>query len=258
MHPQNRLETARRYLSQFVEKDEPMLDTSEATLRRIVEATQSCFEHYLIARSTGPRERTPNRELIEKLSLSLTGAQTSDADANSVGRDTQFELFVRAMLTMGGVTVSIAEPDLRFPFGSEEFAIAVKRVKKISRLNQRFRDGAKQIEKSGIRGFVAVNTDLLIRDVGLDGQPAERGQNFDRRLELLHRLDDKYSSNPKIVGRIAFGTDTVWHLDRERPTAEFGFFRQIRVFPADDAEAQALTQFFDDVASRIDARMAGL
>ena len=41
----------------------------------------------------------------------LSGADVPDTERNPLARNTQFELYVGAYLTMGGVRVGIGEPD---------------------------------------------------------------------------------------------------------------------------------------------------
>lgn len=256
--PGNRLQRARKFLSQFAGTETPLTLDDEEQLRRIVESTQSCFEHYLIARSTGTHSGQLPAEHVRKIEESLTGADTADEDANSIGRDTQFELFVAAVLTMGGASVRIAEPDLQVLYEGDEVGLAAKRVKRLNKLRRRCKDAVAQIERVGRRGFIAVNADLLIRDLGLEGSTAERGARFRERLAILEQIDEEFAANPLVMGCLVFGTDAIWHTDVEHPTLEFGFFRQFRVYPQDEEEVKESNQFFHALDERIDERMQQL
>lgn len=256
--PGNRLQQARELLAQFAGTNAPLDSEDEALLHRIVESTQTCFEHYLIARSTGTRFGKLSFEMVRKLEESLTGAEVADEEVNSPGRDTQFELFVRAFLVMGGVPVWIAEPDLRFRYNGREVGLAAKRVKGPRKLRRRFNDAVDQIERTGHSGFVAVNADLLVRNLGSEGDAAELGARFQERLEALKRIDEEFGSHSLVVGRLVFGTDAIWHLEKGKPKLELRSFRQYYVYAKSDEEAKAADRFFSPLRARIDERMQKL
>jgi hypothetical protein len=254
--PGNRLQQAREFLAQFAGTKAPLDAEDEALLHRIVESTQTCFEHYLIARSTGTRAGNLPSELVRKLEESLTGAEVADEEVNSPGRDAQFELFVRAFLVMGGVSVWIAEPDLRFQYNGREVGLAAKRVKRPQKLRRRFKDAVDQIERTGHSGFVAVNADLLVRYLDSEGNAAEVGARF--RLDALKQIDEEFVSRPLLMGRLVFGTDAIWHLGKGQPSLELRSFRQYYVYAKSDGEAKASDRFFAALSARIDQRMQQL
>lgn len=256
--PGNRLEESRRFLAQFAGRKAPFDSTDDEFLRRIEECTQTCFEHYLIARSTGPSSGNLPPEIVRKLEESLTGAEVADEEVNSPGRDTQFELFMRALLVMGDVRVWIAEPDLKFLYNGQEVGLAAKRVKRPRKLRQRFNEAVRQIERSGVRGFVGVNADLLVRHLGSEGHAAELGARFEERLKALKRIDEDFVSHPLVIGRLVLGTDTIWDLGKDRPTLEGSRFHDYRVYAKSEEEARAADQFFFPMMSRIRQRLAQL
>ena len=254
--PGNRLEESRRFLAQFAGRQAPFDAADEEFLHRIEECTQTCFEHCLIARSTGTSSGNLPPEMVRKLEESLTGAEVADEEIDSPGRDTQFELFMNALLVMGDVPVRIAEPDLKFLYNGQEVGLAAKRVKRLQRLRQRFTEAAKQIVRSGVRGFVAVNADLLIRDLGSKGSAADRGARFEERLEALIRIDEDFVSHPLVMGRLVFGTTSIWHLGKDRPTLEGSRFHVYKVYAKTAEEERAGHQFFLPMLDRISQRLA--
>lgn len=254
----DRLQQARDFLAQFSGTKAPLDLTDEELLHRICETTQTCFEHYLIARTTHTRSGKLPPELVRKLKESLTGVEVADEEVNSPGRDTQFELFIRAMLVMGDVPVRIAEPDLQFLYDGREVGLAAKRVKRPSKLRRRFNDAVGQIERTGHSGFVAVNADLLVRDLGSGGNATDVGARFQERLDTLRRIDEEFASHPLVMGRLVFGTDTIWHPGKERPMVEFRSFRQYYVYTKSIEETKAADRFFSAMRARIDQRMQRL
>ena len=256
--PGNRLQQARELLAQFAGTNAPLDSTDEELLHRITESTQTCFEHYLIARSTGTCSGKLPPEMVRKLEESLTGAEVADEEVNSPGRDIQFELFVRAFLVMGSVSVWIAEPDLRFQYNGREVGLAAKRVKRPHKLRRRFKDAVDQIERTRHGGFVAVNADLLVRELGSEANAAELGTRFQERLDALKRIDEEFGSRALVMGRLVFGTEAIWHLEKGKPKLELRSFRQYYVYAKSDEEAKAADRFFPPLRARIDERMQQL
>lgn len=254
----DRLQQGRNFLAQFSGTKAPIDLNDEGLLHRICECTQTCFEHYLIARTTHTRTGKLSSAMIHKLKESLTGVEVADEEVNSPGRDIQFELFVRGMLVMGDVPVWIAEPDLQFLYDGRIVGIAAKRVKRFAKLRRRFNDAVDQIERTGRSGFVAVNADLLVRDLGSGENATEVGALFQERLETLKQIDGKFVKHPLVMGRLVFGTDTFWYPGREPPMVEFRSFRQYYPYAKSNEEAETAEHFFRALSARVDERMRQL
>jgi len=81
----------------------------------------------------------------------------------SKGRDTQFELFVAAVCKNAHMLpVAREEPDVTCHVDGIKFGIAAKRLKSLSKLEQRIREAANQIEGSRIPGFIALETNVAL------------------------------------------------------------------------------------------------
>lgn len=256
--PGNRLEKSRSFLAEFAGRKAPFDSVDEELLHRIAECTQTCIEHYLIARSTESSSGRLSDEMLRKLKESLTGAEVADRELDSPGRDTQFELFMHALLVMGDVSVWIAEPDLRFLYNAEEVGLAAKRVKRPGQLRPRFNGAVKQIERSGIRGFVAVNADLLLRDLGSEGNADEGLVQFEEWPEAFRRIDEAFASHPLVLGCLAFGTDAIWDLEEGQPSVQVRSFRDYKVYAKTSEEAEVAERFFPHMRARIRQRLAQL
>jgi len=70
------------------------------------------------------------------------------------GRDTQFELFLGALLDLGGCAPLIGEPDLVFAHDGVAVGIAAKRVKSETTLRARNAGAIDQIENAAARGEI--------------------------------------------------------------------------------------------------------
>jgi hypothetical protein len=165
---------------------------------------------------------------------------------------------MHALLVMGDVRVWIAEPDLKFLYNGQEVGLAAKRVKRPRKLRPRFNEAVRQIERSGVRGFVGVNADLLVSHLGPEGHAAELGARFEERLKALKRIDEDFVSHPLVIGRLVFGTDAIWDLGKDRPTLEGSRFHDYRVYANSEEEARAAEQFFPHMMARIRQRLAQL
>ena len=86
-----------------------------------------------------------------------------DAKKTSHGRNTQTELYVAAICWRAGLRpVTLNEPDVRCVHKNMTFGLAVKRLKtNQSRLRDRVKDAANQIERSQLPGLIMLDTSLV-------------------------------------------------------------------------------------------------
>jgi len=101
----------------------------------------------------------PPSGFIERLRFLGKDPVFSKDAKSSKGRDAQTELFVAAVCWNAGLfPVEFAEPDVCCTFEGSGFTLAVKRLKSIARLEDRVREGADQIYRSGHRGAIILDT----------------------------------------------------------------------------------------------------
>ena len=255
--PDNRLERARRLLENVNDYKISLTTADRELLAKVAEAQWAAFQQHIICRTTANPHGISNSHR-EKLEQMLGGADLPEWDTNSIARDTQFELYAGAMLSMGGVPVMLAEPDLQVFIAGREFGLAAKRVKTPKQLRKRVSEAVKQIRRTRHRGFVVVCVDLLVNDTGLPGGAMERGAAFDERIARLHELDEWLVEQEAVVGRMAIGHDSIWHLGGERPGLEVAMVRQHRLFPRSSHEEEALKGAFDDAEVLIAERLRNL
>jgi len=140
----------------------------------------------------------------------LGGADTEADEVNPLARNTQFELYAGAMLTMGGAVVAIGEPDLVMLFLGEEVGIAAKRVRSEKQIRKRFKGGLEQIERSGRRGFVALNLDRLAKKTKRAAGAEAKGRAFDEAIDPVNIIAPLMNNQPKLLGVMIFGSTTEW------------------------------------------------
>jgi hypothetical protein len=81
--------------------------------------------------------------------------------SNTIGRDTQFELYVAATFKAAGMHPHQAEPDIQCKYNDYPFSIAAKRIKSKKQLLKRVREASKQIHKSENNGIIALDLSPL-------------------------------------------------------------------------------------------------
>jgi hypothetical protein len=185
----------------------------------------------------------------------LSGADTEDDDRNPRARNTQFELYVAATLIMGDVGVRLAEPDLRLEYFGEEVGIAAKRVRSLKQLIRRAKDGAEQLRRSGVRGFVALNVDVILKT---DGQGLITTEQLDERIVALRDVDDVLSQEPGVIGSLAFGRDATWHFGGPKPAMSMASTHRFSVYPAVYQDMERAEEFWRRARARIEERLQKL
>jgi hypothetical protein len=105
---------------------------------------------------------TSDPVILRKFKHALSGASSANGESHAGPRSTQFELFFAGLLKTAGADVLFAEPDLRIRCSEVELGIAVKRILSTDRISREVHEGGKQIQRQGLRGFVALSLDHLV------------------------------------------------------------------------------------------------
>ena len=171
-------------------------------LEELREAYWTILEQYLISRLLLEPDEPTDDQLRTMLRFIQKGTPGPAGEKNTRPRDTQFELFVAAMLALGGAKVRLDEPDLRLIHGSDSVGIAAKRVTGRRNLLHRVRHACAQIKRTGAPGFVAVNVDQLVL-------PSEDVYLLDTRLSEREVAGIRRTINqaPLVQGVLLFWRD---------------------------------------------------
>lgn len=105
--------------------------------------------------------RKENRIEIQTI---LGGAGKPSDDILTRSRDIQFQLFLAAIFDLAGFRVDNLEPDFTFKYKNATYAVAAKRINSENKIHARFSKARKQINKSGINGFIAFSLDRIVWD----------------------------------------------------------------------------------------------
>ena len=213
----------------------------------LTDAQWTIFEQYTIVRAVNPRGAQADLGR-EKLRAMLGGPEVEGDEKNPVARNTQFELYVGAVLSLGGVSLDLAEPDLTFHYLGRMTGIAAKRVRSPAQLAKRVKDAVKQVQSAGMPGFVAVNVDRLIADTETK-LPVEAV--LDERLPAVQIVDSYLHEHQEIRGSLVFGREARWDFTREPPKLGLGHYQRVRILPATQQEKCDGDAFWREVLARI-------
>jgi hypothetical protein len=106
-------------------------------------------------------KQIPSTTWIPRVREIFAGTTTPAADTKRTPRDKQFELYIAALCIRAGFLVTLAEPDVVVDTGIAKFGIAAKRPSSSRRIIERLREAAKQIQRSGIDGIIAIDLSLV-------------------------------------------------------------------------------------------------
>lgn len=252
--PGNRLQRARALLED-VNAKRIAITNDDALLERLTEAQWTIIEQYIITRSLGRPGRELSAERLRKLEEMLSGADIPGTDRNHLARNTQFELYVSALFTMGDVPVALSEPDLVFDYLGRPCGLAAKRVRSFRQAPRRADEAAEQIRTARLLGVVAVNVDVLLKtSPHLPGPEATLAE----RLQVVEQIESRMADRKEVVATMTFGRDCVWDLNGPRPVASISHSIRFTVHPRTLTDEETGREFFDRLMARIEDRMETL
>jgi hypothetical protein len=238
------------------------LDLTDGQLMtRLQYANRDAWELFMIAYAASlRRKRSETPFTIERLQTMMSGSDVGDG-ADPHPRNIQFELYVAAMLVLGGAEVRDGEPDLRMLYGSELVGVAVKRLSSLTadQADRNFAKAVEQIERSGLRGLVAVNLDSRLTGTPSTMTVDEQVRHFERTFNSMEPIFEAYrEGHPKVLGYLAFAHISEWVTgsDGSGPPRllEFAPFRWFG-WPNSDEETKLYHVFSDEWQSRVERHL---
>lgn len=122
-----------------------------------------------------------------------------EADPRPDGRDTQFECFVAAVVSLGGAAVRFEEPDLLVTHGGETIAIAAKRPRSQKAAVRNVRKAIKQVAESALPGVVVVDFSTALHH----GEYVQADGIEDGRAHVRRSTDEAIADIANQVGAVA-------------------------------------------------------
>ena len=248
----NRLERAIALLDELNDGRIIPTESEPEVQTRSLEALRTVFEGFVVLWTLTQRPRSTDVFPNQRLKSLLEGAETIEADKNPWARNTQFELIVGAAMVLGGATIVPEEPDYRFLYHGDWVGLPVKRLTSTSQaaLRAALRDAAGQLQRARLRGFVAVNLDSWISDLGV-GTAGEVGQRFNEQLRGAHRELQNQSEREVLLGALVYGQASKWVFGSERPSIEWRTGTQHLTFRADPEDWERARQYFEPLQERL-------
>jgi hypothetical protein len=205
IHPQSRAQSALAFHDRL-NADPSLVRLGDPEFEALLEAHhRTAIDLFVITYMAWEDRRRPGTPFThDKLELIVQGDDL-DRGRDSAQRNMQFELYVAALLRLGGASVWNGEPDLRAEIAGMRVGIAVKRLRGTSSntLEERVDEAANQIADWRTPGYIALSIDR--RFTGVDPRIAE--------AELLDQLSAIFdaaryrraASNDAVLGVMLFG-----------------------------------------------------
>jgi hypothetical protein len=220
---------------------ELMREPTPDFLYRLAEAERTIWELFIVAYVAEQRWQRPHTPFTpESLAAALKGATLENADKHPKPRSSQFELYVAALLCLGGAEVQLSEPDLQMLFWSEMVGIAVKRIRSTepAALKARLLEGAAQIQQNTRIGFIAINVDILFTGRTLPATEASMYAEFDRVTSLVDEvLENHFGPLKHVRGLLIFGRLDGWDVAATPPRHDTAMPMSYRMF-ADEEDPE--------------------
>jgi hypothetical protein len=220
-------------------------------LALVAEAQRTILSLSIVARSV----KAPGPDLVERLSKALEGPLLPAASGD-IARDTEFELTVAGLMTMGGVGVGLGGPDAIAAYPDGDVGLAAKRISSLAKVRRRISKGVKQLAKDGGRGFVVLNVERQLADVAPTDDVLKASEAvFDeakRQAEAVYR--SRTDPSP-FIGIIGIGFQVTWDLGKVPPMSGIELFLRMHVVSKDPSDRAVARIFWDHLSANIDARI---
>jgi hypothetical protein len=166
------------------------------------------------------------------------------------------------MFVLAGAEALLDEPDVRFVYGKEWVGIAAKRVRSQNpaQLLKNVRKAIRQIENSGIRGWIAINLDSRFESISSTGDRPVVLQRFGAVFDTLNSLLDRLVRNENVLGIMLYGYVSEWVFpsDSSVPALNVSMPMRWLGWADEPSEVDLFNAFTQGFRSRVDARLRQL
>jgi hypothetical protein len=251
----NRLLRARKMLEDVQARRLILSATDDALLNRVTEAQWTIVEQYFATRALGRPGRRLSDTHRRKLEEMLSGTDTPEDDRNHLARNTQFELYIAALFTMGDLPCVLEEPDLRFEHLGRPHGVAAKRVRSFRKAAKNALKAADQVLASGLPGVVAVNVDVLLKTSATLPGPDTTLADC---LAVVEKIERLMSEREHVVATMTVGRECTWDFSGTRPAVSASTSVRFTAHPRRDGDETRSREFFDRLMRRINDRLQTL
>jgi len=163
--PGSRLDQMARVLLEDRDRVKAVVEPTDPGFRVGLEALRDLFTLEPIMDALGCVDLGCDKKLVLKRLMKDAVVSRSDEKV-SRGRDLQAELLTAARCVRGGMSdVALREPpDVQATIDGTRWGIAVKRIKKATRIDQNMRDAVEQVERMGGPGVVLLDISVAFNE----------------------------------------------------------------------------------------------
>ena len=247
-----RHQDALEVLSRWNQSKTPINLSDHEGLLRLTEAHRLAWETFLITVAADENRKNVRTPFTQGKLRDMLGGGLVLEGRHGGARNTQFELYVAAMFRLPGCSVSVMDegPDLLLRYGKEDVSVEVKRIRSLNvdQVQKQARTAARQIEKKGLRGWIALNLDSRFEVVDYAQDESEVLAGFSEAFDSVESALRRPALKPHVLGFILFGYVHSWHpplTGTTEPRLHWGApFRWQSL--TDDPEEATLFQEFHD------------
>ena len=151
-------------------------------------------------------------------------------------------------MALGGLAVSRGEPDLQIGYGHESVGIAAKRLDSVTRAQVRrnIKSAAVQIERSGLRGWVAVNMDNRFHGLPVFGKRRTLLRRFSDAFDWVSHIAAESAAGSEVLGVMAYAHLSDWRPVNSRRSVPALMVRVPFRWTLWDRDNPAARMFFED------------
>ncbi|TDJ66891.1 MAG: hypothetical protein E2O37_01725 [Proteobacteria bacterium] len=130
--------------------------------KRLCDLTFSVIEADEIADIVSAEvDSNPSAEVLERMRDLPSDPYLKTNEAKAAGRSSQFELYVRALAKMGGLSCSMGSPDLTVKLGEQDVQLEAKRPLGSNGVDSNFRKALNQLDKDN-SGMIVMSLDHVL------------------------------------------------------------------------------------------------
>lgn len=224
-----RLENARRLLQRIEGKS--LEGEPASVLRAVAEANRSAWEFFVIAWAINEVPAMRTAAIAHRVAQMMLGGPLP-AEKRTLGRDTQFELYVGALFALSGFAVAPREPDFGVEVEGETLGIACKRLRSLTatKLRRRFNEAHFQITGTRPdresdytklrvvrgRGLIAVNLDVYFEHIEELLEDDALVTLFQERAQPALNCAASFQADHAVLGMLLFGRVSAWVFSPEK------------------------------------------
>jgi len=174
-------------------------NTSEEAERLVAHAYNDIGELICLVDSYRAGVFSDPKALESKLKLVVKDTiNASASNRDAIGRNTQWELYLHAVLGQGGLNCDVSEPDIKTVIDTVDIGIACKRIVSQNMFEQRIKHANQQIVRSKTPGIIAIDCTYGLNkddEVFVCRDKAHAEETLEKATDAYHEKYDGWISS---------------------------------------------------------------